>query len=84
MKSVLEIWIYVVRICNNGTGTDISFKMKNTYEISVADIDLCGTDPHNGNGTDMSFKLKNTYEISVADPEHWFQYEYILYTDKHK
>jgi hypothetical protein len=46
MKSVLRIRIYVVRIRNTGTGTNISFRLINTNEISVADPDLCGADPH--------------------------------------
>jgi hypothetical protein len=45
MKSVLRIRIYVVRIRNTSTGTNISFTLINTNEISVADPDLCGADP---------------------------------------
>jgi hypothetical protein len=42
---VFRIRIYMLRIRNNGTGTTISFRLVITNEISVADLDLWGTDP---------------------------------------
>jgi hypothetical protein len=40
MKSVLRILIYVVRIRNKGTGTNLFCRLINTNKISVADPDL--------------------------------------------
>jgi hypothetical protein len=47
MKSVLRIRIYVVRIRNTGTSNNISIRLINTNEISVADLDPqnCDQDP---------------------------------------
>jgi hypothetical protein len=62
---VLRIRIYVVQILNTGTGTIISFKLINTYEISVADPDLSDQIPNIGTGKSISFRLIRGYVKSV-------------------
>jgi hypothetical protein len=69
MKSVLRIRIYLERIRNTGTGTNISFRLINTNEISVADPHYLERIRNTGTGTNISFRLINTNEISVADPD---------------